>query len=1326
MKAPESSAQSRDNQEALHILRLRGAPALSGFRLEKFLREFTGVIPSLKQACAEYWHFVASRSPLSAEQTSVLEQLLTYGPHHPTSVSRGELILIVPRLGTISPWASKATDIAGHCGLDSIVRIERGIAWYLEKAEEGSLTLEERRRVLPLIHDRMTESVLTEFDEVDELFSEAVPTPLRVIEVLTDGVSALEAANIDLGLALSTDEIDYLLESFTRLARNPTDVELMMFAQANSEHCRHKIFNADWLINSRRPGPSLFAMIKESHKRSPRGTLVAYTDNAAVIEGFRIGRFFPDPTSQQYGYHEDDTPMLMKVETHNHPTAISPYAGAATGSGGEIRDEGATGRGAKPKAGITGFSVSNLLIPGAEQPWETDFGKPDRMASAFDIMLAGPVGGAAFNNEFGRPNIGGYFRTFNQRIDGELRGYHKPIMLAGGLGNICARHVTKAPIPPGAKLIVIGGPAMLIGLGGGAASSLASGRSGEDLDFASVQRGNAEIQRRCQEVIDQCWGLNDSNPILSIHDVGAGGLSNALPELIDGAGRGGRFDLRAVPNDQPAMSPMEIWCNEAQERYVLAIKAADLEIFHKLCERERCPYAVIGEATTEQHLVLNDSYFETTDDGKSNRDTLSKPIDLELSVLFGKPPKLVRDVKRIRRKLPRFKTRGIDLNEAAHRVLRLPAVANKTFLITIGDRTVSGMVCRDQMVGPWQIPVSDVAVTAGGYQTYCGEAMALGERTPLALIGPAASGRMAVGEALTNLAAARIEKLPDVKLSANWMAAAGHTGEDAALYDTVRAVAAELCPALGISIPVGKDSLSMKTVWEDEKGEAKQVTAPLSLIVSAFSPVVDVRKTLTPQFRTDQGDTNLILIDLGKKKNRLGGSALAQVYKQMGRESPDVDDPRVLRLFFHVIQALNELGFIVAYHDRSDGGLFATVCEMAFAGHTGVHIDLTTLGRNPVAALFSEELGAVLQVPRERQRGIFGALKQAGLGRYVHVIGTLTGDDAITFTHKQRLIFRDTRVNLQRTWSETTFHMQTLRDNPKCAKEEYDRILDSADPGLSARLSFDPSEDVAAPFIANGERPRIAILREQGVNGHVEMAAAFDRAGFAAIDTTMSDIASKRVTLADFGGLVACGGFSFGDVLGAGEGWAKSILFNSYVRDEFAGFFEREDTFALGVCNGCQMMSNLRELIPGADRWPRFVRNHSEQFEARVCRVQTPENPSIFLNGMAGSMIPIAVAHGEGRAEFVHPDDAQGLIVDRLVALCFIDNRGEVAESYPYNPNGSPYGITGLTTPDGRFTIMMPHPERVFRVVTNSWHPDEWGDDGPWLRMFRNARVWVG
>ncbi len=1324
-RSPISKAHTAEDAAPPHITQHQGAVALSSFRCERLLTELRLRIPALQDVFAEYWHFAASTGALGAAERAVLERLLSYGARSERKALLAAPLLVVPRLGTISPWASKATDIAHRCGLARILRLERGIAWYLSKADGEALTGAECAAALPFIHDRMTQSVLSGFAEVAQLFVKTLPAPLSTVDVLGGGVPALQQANVRLGLALSGEEIAYLLESFSGLGRNPTDVELMMFAQANSEHCRHKVFNANWIIDGRAQPASLFAMIRETHRRNPRGTLVAYQDNAAVIGGFRIARFFPNPRTQEYEYLEDDTPILMKVETHNHPTAISPFPGAATGSGGEIRDESATGRGAKPKAGLSGFSVSNLLIPGAHQPWEGDFGKPGRIASALEIMLEGPIGGASFNNEFGRPAICGYFRTFCESFAGELRGYHKPIMLAGGIGNIRAQHVTKAPLPVGAKLLVIGGPAMLIGLGGGAASSQASGRAEEELDFASVQRGNAEMQRRCQEVIDRCWALGEDNPILSIHDVGAGGLANALPELVYAAGRGARIDLRAVPNDQPGMTPMELWCNEAQERYVLAVAAERLAGFERLCERERCPVAVIGVVSAEQRLLLEDSFFAGREDGAEAR-RRHRPVDVGLSLLFGKPPRMVRDVRSVKRKGARFKTRGIDPLEAAHRVLRLPTVANKGFLITIADRSVSGLVCRDQMVGPWQVPVADVGVTASGYHAYTGEAMAIGERAPLALLDAPASARIAVGEALTNLAAARIEKLPDVKLSANWMAAAGHPGEDVALYAAVRAVALELCPVLGVSIPVGKDSLSMKTVWREGDGAERELSAPVSLIVSAFAPVIDVRKTLTPQLRTDRGATDLVLIDLGKRRNRLGASALAQVYRQLGKEVPDVDDARVLRLFFYLMQALNELGFVLAYHDRSDGGLFTTICEMAFAGHTGVCVELEALGRNPLAALFNEELGAVLQVPRERQGGIFGALKKVGLGRYAHVIGTLSDDDAISFTRHGRVYLRASRVELQRAWSETSFHLQRLRDNPTCASQEYERVLDVGDPGLHARLAFDPAEDIAAPFVARGARPRIAILREQGVNGQVEMAAAFERAGFSAVDVAMSDVIDGRVRLGDFKGFAAPGGFSFGDVLGAGAGWAKSILFNERAREEFAGFFAKTDTFALGVCNGCQMMANLRELIPGSDAWPHFVRNASEQFEARTCMVEIPESRSLFMRGMAGSRMPIVVAHGEGRAEFRTGAGVERATRQQLVAMRFVDNRGDVTEAYPANPNGSPHGVAGLTSIDGRFTILMPHPERVFRTVANSWHPDSWTEDGAWLRMFRNARAWVG
>jgi phosphoribosylformylglycinamidine synthase len=1293
------------------VLRLPGRRALSDFRLAKLLAAAHRVVPRLTRVRTQYWHFVRLSRRLDAREREVLERLLTYGPKSEHEDLHERILLVVPRLGTVSSWASKATDIAHSCGLDAVERIERGAAFRFEAPGREPLRAEQQRALHALIHDRMTETVLERLEDADALFHEATPQPLSEVDLLGNGIGALRGANRNMGLALSDDEIDYLYDYFSRIRRNPTDVELMMFAQANSEHCRHKIFNADWIIDGAPQPHSLFEMIRHTHAQHPDGTLVAYSDNAAVIEGARVERLYPDADGA-YRYHDQPAHILMKVETHNHPTAISPFPGAATGAGGEIRDEGATGRGAKPKAGLTGFTVSNLRIPGFEQPWEEDSGKPVRIASALEIMLEGPIGGASFNNEFGRPNLLGYFRTFEQTVAGEVRGYHKPIMLAGGLGNIAPAQLHKRPLPPGALLVQLGGPGMLIGLGGGAASSMGTGQNVEDLDFESVQRGNAEIQRRAQEVIDRCWALGDDNPIMSIHDVGAGGLSNALPELVHGGGVGGRFDLRAVPSEEPGMSPMQIWCNEAQERYVLAIAPEDLDRFAALCERERCPFAVVGRATQAQQLAVEDPLFRST------------PVDMDLSVLLGKPPKMLRQVRHLPRELPPLDLSVVRLEEAALRVLRAPAVADKTFLISIGDRTVGGLCSRDQMVGPWQVPVADVAVTLMGFRTTRGEAMAIGERTPLALIDAPASGRMAVGEALTNIAAAPIERIGDVKLSANWMAPAGHPGEDAALYDTVRAVGLELCPALGISIPVGKDSMSMRTTWHAD-GVQRQVTAPVSLIVSAFAPCIDARRVQTPQLRALTEDTIIVLVDLGAGRNRLGGSVLAQVYGRLGCEAPDVDDSQALKAFFESVQRLNQDGRLLAYHDRSDGGLFVTLCEMMFASHVGITVEIDPIAASgTLAALFSEELGAVLQVRRADVERVHAVFRAAGLGGQVHALGGINRQGKLIVRAGGRVIYSALGSALQRTWSETTWRMQSLRDNPDCAQDEYDRLLDVADPGLHASLTFDPAEDIAAPFVARGARPRIAILREQGVNGQVEMAAAFDRAGFDAADVHMSDLIAGRVALAAFSGAVACGGFSFGDVLGAGEGWAKSILFNPRARDAFEAFFARPDTFALGVCNGCQTMSNLRGLIPGAGHWPHFVRNRSEQFEARFAMVEVQPNPSLFFDGMAGSRMPIAVAHGEGYAEF--RDAEQLRQASALVALRFVDNRGRPTERYPFNPNGSPQGITGLTTLDGRFTILMPHPERVFRTVQNSWHPDDWGEDGPWLRMFRNARKWVG
>ena len=1300
------------------MLVLRGAPALSEFRLQKLagrLREQIGV-PI--EVYAEYVHFADLAGELAGDQRELLERLLRYGPTLPSHAPVGRLVLVVPRPGTLSPWSSKATDIAHNCGLDGIQRLERGTAYYLS-GEFCSLDAATVEQASVILHDRMTQIALFDLADAERLFAHAEPRPVRRVALGTDPEAALAQANRELGLALSSDEIAYLAGSFEALERDPTDVELMMFAQANSEHCRHKIFNARWDLDGEPKAQSLFQMIRHTTDVSPEGVLSAYKDNAAVIEGWDGRRFLADPVTGIYGEHEEPIQILMKVETHNHPTAIAPDPGAATGSGGEIRDEGATGRGAKPKAGLCGFSVSDLRIPGFGQPWEppeADYhGKPGRIVSALDIMLEGPIGAAAFNNEFGRPNLTGYFRTFEQAIPGpngasELRGYHKPIMLAGGIGNIRSEHVAKDSFPVGTPLIVLGGPAMLIGLGGGAASSMASGASAEDLDFASVQRANPEMQRRCQEVIDRCWALGEDNPILFIHDVGAGGLANALPELVHDAGRGGRFELRAVPNADPGMSPMEIWCNESQERYVLAVAAERLEQFEAICARERCPHAVVGTATEDEHLMLGDAHFDDT------------PIDMPMSLLFGKPPKMERDA--VSGQPPRLplRTAEIDLREALDRVLRLPTVADKSFLITIGDRSITGQVARDQMVGPWQIPVADCAVTISDYRGVTGEAMAIGERTPLALLDAPASGRMAVGEAITNLAAARIASIGDIKLSANWMAAAGDPREDARLYATVRAVGLELCPALGIAIPVGKDSMSMKTVWEDAAGVRHAMSAPLSLIVSAFAPVLDVRATLTPQLRTDQGDTDLILIDLGKGRNRLGGSALAQVYGQIGDVGPDLDTPDLLKRFFAAIQELQDEELILAYHDRSDGGLITTLCEMAFAGRCGIDVDLAAVGPDDLSALFSEELGAVIQVRHTETDDVLQILEYHGLAEYSPVIGMLDDSDQIRVCRRCRPLFAASRTELQQVWSETSFRMQSLRDNPACAAEAYARIAEP-DPGLHVELTFDPDNDLTAPYVERGARPPIAILREQGVNGQVEMAAAFHAAGFECVDVHLSDIMAGRVDLARFRGLAACGGFSYGDVLGAGEGWAKSILFNPRARDQFQAFFERRDTFTLGICNGCQMLSNLRELIPGADHWPHFVRNRSEQFEARTLMLEVRETPSVLLAGMAGSRMPIAVAHGEGRAEF---RDAEHLAAARAsVATRYIESDGRVAERYPANPNGSPEGIAGLTTLDGRVTIMMPHPERVFRSVQNSWHPDQWGTDGPWMRLFRNARVWV-
>ncbi|UCH48132.1 MAG: phosphoribosylformylglycinamidine synthase [Betaproteobacteria bacterium] len=1294
------------------FLSLRGRNALSDFRLRKFLSSLKDVVPAITGLVAEYWHFAESEQPLSGEERSVLERILSYGPADDVGEADGQMLLVVPRFGTISPWSSKATDIAHSCGLRAVSRIERGVAWYARVDEARPLKPVEIEALLPLIHDRMTETVIDSLDRAQELFHHYQPEPLTTVDLISGGRTALERANRELGLALSDDEIDYLVDNFQHIGRDPTDVELMMFAQANSEHCRHKIFNAEWVIDGVAQDKSLFGMIRETHRRSPQGTVVAYSDNSAVMQGADVKRFRPDAGGEYRGYQEA-TDILMKVETHNHPTAISPFPGAATGSGGEIRDEGATGRGAKPKAGLTGFSVSHLRIPQYLQPWERDdIGKPERIASALSIMLEGPIGGASFNNEFGRPNLFGYFRTYEQAVAGVVRGYHKPIMIAGGIGNITSDQAFKENFDAGTLIVQLGGPGMLIGMGGGAASSMATGANVADLDFDSVQRGNAEIQRRCQEVIDRCWALGEANPVLSIHDVGAGGLSNALPELVDGAGCGARVNLRDIPSEEPGMTPMQIWSNEAQERYMLAVDPHRFDVFEALCERERCPYAVLGTASDDGRLQVSDPLFG------------NNPVDVDLSVILGKPPKMTRDVVRDETSLRPLDLSGVTIDEAARRVLRFPAVADKTFLITIGDRTVGGLCTRDPFVGPWQVPVADVAVTLMGFDTFRGEAFTMGERTPLAVIDGPASGRIAIGEAITNIAAARIDKLGDVKLSANWMAAAGYRGQDAVLYDTVRAVGMELCPELGISIPVGKDSMSMRTAWSDN-GVDKEVVAPLSLIVSAFAPVADVRSSLTPRMSANE-ETTLLFVDLGGGKRRLGGSVLAQVHGQVGNQVPDLESPERLRAFFGVVQKLNVAGKLLAYHDRSDGGLFVTLAEMMFASHVGVTVDVGACdnAEDELAALFCEELGAVMQVADCDVDEAISAFAQADLASDTHVLGRINRSGKLIITSGSKALFDALGTELQRLWSEMTFHMQRLRDNPQCAQQEHDRILDARDPGLHAELTFDVDDDVSAPFIATGVRPRIAILREQGVNGQIEMAAAFDRAGFTAIDVHMTDIIAGRTSLDAFKGIAACGGFSYGDVLGAGEGWAKSILFNELARDQFRGFFGRDDTFALGVCNGCQMMSNLHEIIPGTDHWPHFVRNCSEQFEARVVMTEIVPSPSILFSGMQGSRFPVATAHGEGYADFA--SDGQRAAASPFVSVRYVDNYGVPTERYPFNPNGSPEGITGLTSTDGRFTILMPHPERVFRAVQNSWHPHDWIEDGPWLRMFRNARVWVG
>ena len=1294
------------------MLELEGPAALSDFRLERLLTSLRRVVPSLRRVQVHYRHFVDhSRTP-DAGEARILERLLDHDPQPVGAAGAGQLLLTVPRPGTISPWSSKATDIAHVCGLDFVRRIERGRLW---RFEADSVIVPRQLTALgAALHDPMTEAVLADPGGAARLFESHEPRPMASIALGTAPAAALARANTSLGLALSQDEIDYLVDVYKRMGRDPTDVEVMMFAQANSEHCRHKIFNADWVIDGVAQQRTLFAMIRHTRDQSPNGVLSAYSDNAAVIAGPVASRFFADAADRRYHWHDEPADILIKVETHNHPTAISPFPGAATGSGGEIRDEGATGLGAKPKAGLVGFTVSNLRIPGFEQPWETDNGRSPRIASALDIMLEGPIGAAAFNNEFGRPGILGYFRTFEMQLRsdpaGVIRGYQKPIMIAGGLGNVRRMHVEKGEVPIGARLILLGGPAMLIGLGGGAASSLGSGASSEQLDFASVQRGNPEMQRRAQEVIDRCWAMGKDNPILIIHDVGAGGLSNAVPEVIAHSGRGGQIELRDVPNDEPGMSPLEIWCNEAQERYVLAVAPERLEQFLALCRRERCPCAVIGRTTGDGQLRVHDAQS-----GKY-------PVDIAVAALLGKPPRMRREAIRRARAGDGFDATGIEPAQALELLLQLPTVADKGFLVTIGDRTVGGLISRDPLVGPWQVPVSDVAVTLSGLRGHTGEAMSIGERPPIALLDGPASARMAVGEAITNIAAADVRRIGDIRLSANWMAACGDPAEDASLYDTVRAIGGELCPALGIAIPVGKDSLSMKSTWRRDSADCS-VIAPLSLVISAFAPVGDVRRTLTPVLDTAQGRTPLLLIDLAAGRDRLGGSCLAQVHGRIGDRPPDLDDPRLITAFFAAVRELADAGLVLAYHDRSDGGLAVTLLEMAFAGRADIDVDLGAVA-DPVAALFSEELGAVLQLRDGDAGAVLEILARHGLEAHARLIGKAARGRQIRIVANGRHLIDDDRVRLRGLWAATSWRMQRLRDTPGCADEEQAARLDESDPGLSWKPSFDPDADIAAPMIASGARPRVAILREQGVNSQVEMAAAFDRAGFATVDLHMTDLLQGGERLDGYQGLVACGGFSYGDVLGAGEGWAKSILFNERARELFAAWFQRGDNFTLGVCNGCQMLAALATLIPGAACWPRFVRNRSEQFEGRLSLVEIGESGSLFFAGMAGSRLPIAVAHGEGRAQFRTAADEQA--AQALTVMRFVDNHGALATRYPANPNGSPRGIAGLVSEDGRVAIMMPHPERVFRSAQNSWRPAGAGEDSGWMRIFRNARVWLG
>ena len=1278
----------------------KNTQALNHFKQTQINNQFAQLKINNTLLTSEFVHFAQSDIALNTSQANLLNTLLTY--QEPLKQSSRHHLMIIPRLGTISPWSSKATDIVHLCGLKTIHRVERGIIYHFAQP----INEPDKVKILAIIMDKMTEQYLPKQADASLIFGQYQAKPMLSVDILTQGKSALESANTQLGLALNTDEIDYLVKNFTKLGRNPNDIELMMFAQANSEHCRHKIFNAQWCIDNDKKTLSLFAMIKNTYQQRPDGLLSVYSDNSAVMSGFNGKRFAPN-TQGVYTSTNEHRAILIKVETHNHPTAIAPYAGSATGSGGEIRDEGATGQGSKPKVGLCGFSVSNLKIPHATQAWEIndnnpDYGKSDTIASALTIMLEAPLGSAAFNNEFGRPNLCGYFRTYEQTVDGQMRGYHKPIMLAGGLGHIQETHIKKGNIPAGSKIIVLGGSAMLIGLGGGAASSIGSGQQNQDLDFTSVQRANPEMQRRAQEVIDACSNLEQNNPIISIHDIGAGGLSNGLPELVNDSGKGAMFELRKIPCDDKQMSPMEIWCNESQERYVLAIAQEKINIFKAICQRERAPFAVLGTATLEQTLVLEDSLFN------------NKPIDMPLNVLLGNPPKTIKNITTQNLNLTTFKANKIDLSDAINRVLQLPAVASKNFLITIGDRSITGLVARDQMVGPWQVPVADCAISLNDYEGFSGEIIALGERTPMALCNAKATARMSIGESLTNLLSGYIQDLTHINLSANWMCASGHRGEDAKLFEAVQTVGMELCPALGLTVPVGKDSLSMKSRWQDKKSDQeKSVTAPLSLIISAFAKTYDVRLQKTPLLDTEQ-NSELWLIDLGNGQNRLGGSCLAQVYNQTGNITPDLDDVKRFKQFFNTINQLNKEHLISAYHDRSDGGVITTLLEMAFASHCGLDI---VIKDKMIDGLFNEELGCVIQVLTINKNKVSQLLKDNNLDKLTHRIANINQIDTINITSKTGQIYSQTRTNLHQLWSSTSFEISKLRDNPQCAKQEFDAIKEQTN-GLIIKQNFEFNQEIKSCYLNLKVKPKIAILREQGVNGQIEMAAAFTQANFLAVDVHMSDIITGKVCLADFKGLVACGGFSYGDVLGAGRGWANSILHNAKAYDEFSDFFSRSDSFTLGVCNGCQMLSNLTQIIPGSAGFVQFKPNISAQFEARFSSVEIAQSSSIFFEGMAGSQLPIAIAHGEGRA-VIDPKNKVN------TTLKYIDHNGKPTQQYPHNPNGSDHAIAGICNQSGQVTLMMPHPERVFRHVQMSYHQQNPSQPSPWMKMFNNARDWI-